>query len=156
MNQTNKVNCGLHFHPISYKGDVKGQRNTFLSLSYTFPWCPIKGMLKDFGTLLSVFIKKCVFICSSMAPKIPTYLVGIFHLKTKLFFRFLNHMRILLYISTELKNNVILIDKIFYCRRKQLVQYIIIFFLQMICLLNWSKESNDVSFRRSYCCCAYT
>ncbi|MGD9908987.1 MAG: hypothetical protein AB7U79_00105 [Candidatus Izemoplasmatales bacterium] len=27
----------------------------FLSLSYTFPQCPIKGMLKDFGTLISFF-----------------------------------------------------------------------------------------------------
>lgn len=53
---------------VSYKGYVKGQWDTFLSLSYTFPWCPIKDMLKDFGTLLSVSIKKCMFICSLMAP----------------------------------------------------------------------------------------
>jgi len=53
---------------MSYKGYVKGQKNTFLSLFYTFPWCPVKGMLVDFGTLLSVFIKKYVFICSLMAP----------------------------------------------------------------------------------------
>ncbi len=59
---------GLHFPMVSHKVYVKGQWNTFLSLSYTFPRCPIKGMLMKNGTLLSVFTKKRMFICSLMAP----------------------------------------------------------------------------------------
>lgn len=53
---------------MSSKGYVGGQKNTFLSLSYTFLRCPLKGMLMDKRTLLSVFIKKCEFICAPMTP----------------------------------------------------------------------------------------
>lgn len=59
---------GLYFHTMSSKGYVGGQKNTFLSFSYTFLRFPLKGILMDKRILLSVFIKKCEFICSSMAP----------------------------------------------------------------------------------------
>ncbi len=60
----------VYFPTVSSKGYIGGQKNTFLSLSYTFPLCPPKGMLMDKRTLLSVFTKKCEFICATMAPQL--------------------------------------------------------------------------------------